>query len=131
MGMTPEQHDRYRSLKERIEVVDSAIEEGNACEAFLSSAFFPIIQRTFTAEIEFYKSEVYKGAKSRLSNISNFLGRMEGVEDFWDIITKRFVGTMESSIETKKSLEFELNELLEDVKNPQNVGSQDDPGGFS
>ena len=129
--MTPEQHERYMTLKERITQVDGAIEDGHACEAFLSSAFYPIAERTFIAEVDSYKAEIYKAAKSRLSNISNFLGRMEGVEDFWDIMTKRFVGTMNSSLETKKSLELELSELLDEVKNPSNVGSQDDPGGFS
>ena len=128
--MDEQQEARYRELKLRIAEVDSVISEGQACLAFQSSAFYPIAKRVYDAEVHTYKEECFKAAKSRLSNISNFLGRMEGVEDFWDILCTRFIVSMKQAEKKRLSLEAELKEFMGEVNSPV-VGSQDDPAAFS
>lgn len=116
--------DNYKVLEGRLKEVDKTIQEGNAARSFIESEFFGIFNREYHAEINFYKDECFKGAKSRLTNITNFLGRLEGVESFYDKVVHRLVSNMDRALENKRDIQEAMSELIEQMNEP-NLGSHD------
>ena len=116
--------DNYKDLENRLKEVDKVIQEGNAARSFIESEFFSIFNKIYHADINFYKEECFKAAKSRLSNITNYLGRQEGVESFYDKVVHRLVANMDKALEHKRQIQQDMSELIEEMQTP-NYGSHD------
>lgn len=103
-------------LKDKIKTLQTIVNEGEDYLNFKKSAFYSILERTLKAQMEVYKQEAYKASKSNLSNMGNFLGRMEEIDDFYDILEKFELNASEAQsqidllTEQIKEEERELNE---------------------
>jgi len=118
-------------LKDRLKVIDEVINEGEQVEAILRTVGWEIIRKTLLAQSELYKIESFKAAKSSLSNLGNFLGRYEAIEESLELITKQFTEKKIKAYQDRLDTEHDIESLIKfEEENRQPVGTMDEPGGM-
>ena len=93
-----------QKLQNRMSLMQ-VIEEGNDCQRFQEEhPFSKILMRTLEAKRDAYKDECFDAAKDTSKNLSNFLGRMEGIEWVMEIIRRGFTDERDRAL-SQKALE--------------------------
>jgi lipoate-protein ligase A len=121
-----EPNERILQLKEKIQKLNVIIHEATACLEFRSSVFCSILFRTLHALNENYRKDAFKAAKSDLANIGNFLGRMEMIDEFFEIIDKFSMNADQAQLEID-ACETEIkqinDQMTDDAKQQQVLDS--------
>lgn len=115
-------------LKSKIQGLNVIIQEAKECNSFKESGFFFILDRTLKALDNNYRAEAFKAAKSTLSDTANFLGRMEMIDDFYDILDKFLLNADQAQLEIDACGE-EIKQLEEEINNDKNETDTTDSGG--
>ena len=126
--MELEPQEKILQLKSKIQNLNKIIEEAKECEAFKAHGFYPILQRTLLALKENYEKDAFKAARDSRADISNYLGRMEMIVDFYDILDKFALNADQAQLEID-SAEEEIKQLNEIMKDDAKSGQTLDIGG--
>jgi 5-bromo-4-chloroindolyl phosphate hydrolysis protein len=124
--MELEPREQILHLKQKIQGLNEIIQEAKSCQEFKESNFFKILDRTLNALDRNYRVESFKAAKSSLAEVGNFLGRMEMIDDFYDILEKFSINADQAQLEIDAAEELikQLNEqITDDAKQEQSLDS--------
>ena len=115
--MTQEPMERILELKDKIKLLNIIIEEGKAYDDFRKSSFYQIMDRTLKAQKSVYEQDAYKASKSSLSNIGNYLGRMEMIDDLFGMFDK-FLDNASQAVSDVEIMEEEIKDLETELNTP-------------
>ena len=120
--------EQILNLKEKIKGLNAIIQEAKDCEDFKKSAFYEIQDRTLKALKASYEADAHKAVKSNLANVGNFLGRMEMINDYYDILD-RFALMADDAQTQLDGCNEQIKELEQQINDDSREVEASDPGG--
>lgn len=120
--------DRIMELKSKIQGLNIIIHEAQEATAFREHGFYPILDRTMKALKSSYEADAHKAVKSNLSNVGNFLGRMEMINDFYDILDRFSMNADQAQLEID-ACEEEIKQLNQQLADDAKEVDTVDAGG--
>ena len=126
--MELEPNEQILELKAKIQGLNVIIQEAKECQAFKEHGFYPIINRTLKALKSSYEQDAHKAVKSTLSNVGNFLGRMEMINDYYDILDKFAINADQAQLEIDACTE-QIKELEQQINDESKTEQITDIGG--
>lgn len=121
--MPNEADDRLHHLREKVALLNIIIREGELYQEFKESSFYEVFSNIFTGLKETYLKDAYKASRDSRAEISSFLGRMEQIDDMFDILGQFPIKAGQAKLE-RTSLEEEIDEINDQMNEPGYV-SQD------
>ena len=112
--------EKIDELRAKVKVLEQIIAESDAFREFQSSEFYGIFDRTMTALKKNYLIDAYKASKSNLSNIGNLLGRMEQIDDMYEVFDKFETNREQAQLELETTQSL-IKELQDEIKQPEIV----------
>lgn len=114
-----EQYQHLLDLREKSSQLSEVIQQGSDAEDFKAKhPFWPTFLSTLTALRDSYHADTFKAARDNRAEISNFLGREEGIADVLRIIDE--FSQKAAQAQTEKSLaDEEISQITRILASPE------------